>query len=166
MKYIRDEVIKVAFVNMMNKLIFSRKVILKPFYDSLQIANADEAMQQIRQFKEKLEHNAERKDTIRKLRAQGIIDSTIYNQEIGRIDKQSEEYRTEITALTQADISIRMIETEKLLNFVESVDVISEYSDSLFNEHVDSIVVYSRSCIGFKLKCGLKLREALCTDMK
>ena len=42
----------------------------------------------------------------------------------------------------------------------------TEFSDSLFSEFVDSIIVYTRTSIGFRLKCGLTLKEDLCTGTK
>ena len=57
-------------------------------------------------------------------------------------------------------------ETEKLLHFLEAADMLNAYNEELFTSFVDSIIVYNRDCVGFKLKCGLTLREALCTDTK
>ena len=56
-------------------------------------------------------------------------------------------------------------ETEKLLHFLEAADMLNAYNEE-FTSFVDSIIVYNRDCVGFKLKCGLTLREALCTDTK
>ncbi len=166
MLFIRDSSIKAAFVTMLNKLIFGCKVILLPLYDSMRISGSDENLKRLHSLKSSLEQNAERKNTLRKLRAQGFIDSVIYNQEISKIEKQSEEYRAEILALSQTDTSIALQETEKLLRFAEKSEMQTEFSDSLFSEFVDSIIVYTRTSIGFRLKCGLTLKEELCTGTK
>ena len=57
-------------------------------------------------------------------------------------------------------------ETEKLLHFIETSDMLDAYNEELFVSFVESIIVYSRNCVGFKLKCGLTLEETLCTDIK
>ena len=166
MMFIRDDAVKAAFVTMMNKLIFSAKIILRPLYETLRIADSDENIRRIRQLKENLQENAERKDTLRKLRAQGIIDSVIYNQEIGSIEKQNDELRAEITGLSKTDSNLILSETDKLIRFAESSEMLTEFSDDIFNEFADSIIVYTRNCVGFRLKCGLTLKEELCTDTK
>ena len=43
---------------------------------------------------------------------------------------------------------------------------VSTDNEELFISFVDSIIVYSRDSVGFKLKCGLTLKEALCTDTR
>ena len=113
-------------------------------------------------MKQELQRYAERKDTIRQLRAKGIIDSAVYNQEIGNIDKQCEGLRSKITALQQSDASAVLSETEALLRFSDS----AEFSEQLFASFVERIIVYTRKSVGFKLKCGLTLKEELCTDTK
>ena len=57
-------------------------------------------------------------------------------------------------------------ETEKLLHFIDTADMQDAYNEELFLAFVDSIIVYSRESIGFKLKFGLSLKEALCTDTR
>lgn len=32
--------------------------------------------------------------------------------------------------------------------------------------YVDSIIVYTRTCIGFRLRCGLTLKEEVCTGTR
>lgn len=91
MMFIHEEAFKAAFVTMLNKLVFGGKQVLYPYYEMLRITNSDENIQRIQGMKQELQRYAERKDTIRQLRAKGIIDSAVYNQEIGSIDKQCEE---------------------------------------------------------------------------
>lgn len=166
MKYIRDDAVKAAFVTMMNKLIFARKLMLRPLCEALRIAGSDENLQRILYLKEELQHNAERKDELRKLRARGIIDSVLYNQEVSRIEKQSDDYRSEIRGLGNAESGSSLKEAERLLKYVESADMLSEFSDDLFTDFVENIMVYDRSHIGFQLKCGLTLKEELCTGIE
>ena len=117
----RDDVLKVAFVTMLNKLIFSRKLILKPLLSSLKSDSSDENVQRMQQLQKLLETNTEKRNTLRRLRSQEIIDTVMYNQEMNLLKKQAEDYRNEIS----------------------------------------HIIVYDRNCIGFKLKCGLTLREVI-----
>lgn len=166
MMFIHEEAFKAAFVTMLNKLIFGRNQVLLPLYEMLRISDSDENMQRIQNLKQELQRNAERKNTIRQLRTQGIIDSAIYNQEIGIIEKQCEEYRARLTELHQSDSGVLLSETEALLRFADSAEMQTEFSERLFSSFVESIIVYTRISIGFKLKCGLTLKEELCTDTK
>jgi hypothetical protein len=44
--------------------------------------------------------------------------------------------------------------------------MLTEFSDDLFTEYVDSIIVYTRARIGFRLRCGLTLKEEVCTGTR
>ena len=40
-------------------------------------------------------------------------------------------------------------------------DMIESFDEAIFSRYVESIIVYSQEEIGFKLKCGLTLKERL-----
>lgn len=164
-KSIRDDVIKAAFLTMMNKLIFGRKLMLRPFYDSLKLMNSDENFQRVLTIKKLLQRNSDRKNDLRKLRVQGIIDNAVYTQEMNKIEKENTDYRTALQN-TQSEESYESLkELEKLLHFTETSKALSEFNEDIFTDFADQIIVYSRTCVGFKLKCGLTLKEELCTDI-
>ena len=113
-----------------------------------------------------IQKNADRKCELKKLRVKSIIDAVMYTQELNRIEKQNEEARREIQNLGNIESGLMLRETEKLLHFIDTADMQDTYNEELFLSFVDSIIVYSRDSIGFKLKCGLTLKEALCTDTR
>ena len=82
------------------------------------------------------------------------------------IEALEEELRSKITALQQSDASAVLSETEALLRFSDSAGMQTEFSEQLFASFVERIIVYTRKSVGFKLKCGLTLKEELCTDTK
>lgn len=148
---------------MLNKLIFSRKLLLKPLYDTIIADSTDESIQRMQELQKLLETNSEKKHTFRQLRAQEIIDNVMYNQELNLLRKAAEEYRNELEILscyTSAEAH-EISEMEKLLRFVESATVIEDFNDELFLAFVDHIIVYGRDYIEFKLKCGLTLKEVI-----
>ena len=58
--------------------------------------------------------------------------------------------------------SYDMIEqAQKLIAFLKKNKEIAEYSEELFDDHVDTIKVLSRDEIQFNLRCGLVLTERL-----
>ena len=117
-------------------------------------------------LKASIQKNNDRKCELKKLRVKSIIDAVMYNQELNRIEKQNEESRKEIQSLGNIESGLMLRETEKLLHFIDTAEVKDAYNEELFTSFVDSIIVYSRNSVGFKLKCGLTLKEALCTDTK
>lgn len=161
-KYVRDDMLKAALITMLNKLIFSRKLLLKPLYDSIRADSTDESIQRMQELQKLLEKNTEKKNTLRQLRAQEIIDNVMYNQELNLLRKSADEYKNELAILscyTSAEAH-EITELEKLLRFAETATVIKDFSDDLFITFVDHIIVYGREYIEFKLKCGLTLSPA------
>ena len=114
-------------------------------------------------IKAALQKNTDRKQELRKLRVGGFLDSVMYTQELRRIEQQNEEYRAALKNQEKTAVNGSIKETEKLLHFIESLETQTEFSDEAFTEYVDSIIVHSRTSIGFRLKCGLTLMEELCT---
>ncbi|WP_024860205.1 recombinase family protein [Ruminococcus flavefaciens] len=166
MMFIKDEAIKAAFLTMMNKLIFGCKQVLVPYYDALRLADTDESLQGILDLKNELQRNSDRKNDLRKLRVKGFLDAAMYNQELRRVEKESEEIRAKMKCIDRAGENGDIKETKKLLRFAESAEMLTEFSDELFTEYVDSIIVYTRTCIGFRLRCGLTLKEEVCTGTR
>lgn len=166
MMFIKDEAIKAAFVTMMNKLIFGCKQVLVPYYDALRLADTDESLQGILDLKNELQRNSDRKNDLRKLRVKGFLDAAMYNQELRRVEMESEEIRAKMKCFDRAGENGDIKETKKLLRFAESAEMLTEFSDELFTEYVDSIIVYTRTYIGFRLRCGLTLKEEVCTGTR
>ena len=166
MMFIKDEAIKAAFVTMMNKLIFGCKQVLMPYYDALRLADTDESLQEILDLKNQIQRNNDRKNDLRKLRVKGFLDVAMYNQELRRVEKENDELRDRLKCLDKIGENGDAQETKKLLHCVESAEMLTEFSDDLFSEFVDSIYVYTRTCIGFRLKCGLTLKEEVCTGTR
>ena len=163
MKYIRDECIKAAFVTMLNKLIFGSKQILRPYLERFLHENSDANMKRIQELQELLNQNGEKRDILRKLRSQEIMDSAVFSRESNFLKKQADAYRIEIASLKQEDSggSASVTEIRKLLRFAEREPFQEEFSEELFTEFVSRIIVYDRHLIGFQLKCGLTLKEKL-----
>ena len=52
-------------------------------------------------------------------------------------------------------------EVSNLMKFTNKAEMIDSFDDQLFNEYVERIVVFSKTEIGFILKCGITLRERI-----
>ena len=163
MLYLRDDDIKLAFATMINKLIYCHKLVLKPYLESLQANTSDKALLRIQQLETLLEQNAEQRETLHKLMAQGYIDQILFTQENNVLLTQANDFRSDIEALNRSvtgDTS-KVYETERLIHFCERGEMLQKYNEELFELFVDHIEVYSRQSIGFVLHCGLTFKERI-----
>ena len=117
-------------------------------------------------MKNKLQSNVDRKNDLRKLRVNGFLDGALYNQELMRVEKENEEIRAALQNFDKSGEHRGIKETEKLLHFIETTEMLTEFRDEVFSDFVENIYVYTRTCIGFRLKCGLTLKEEVCTGTK
>lgn len=163
MLYLRDDDIKLAFATMINKLIYCHKLVLKPYLESLQANTSDKALLRIQQLETLLEQNAEQRETLHKLMAQGYIDQILFTQENNVLLTQANDFRSDIEALNRSQTldTTKVYETERLIHFCERGEMLLEYSEDLFELFVDHIEVYSRQSIGFVLHCGLTFKERI-----
>lgn len=161
MLFVKDEALKLAFITMMNKLIFAHRHILKPYLESLKHASTDDSLRRIQQIQTLLAQNTEKRETLTKLMTQGIIDPVLYSQETNELLSQADTFRNEIGALknmVSGDVT-KVTETTALIHFAEKNAMLHEFDDDLFERFVKRIIVHSRNDIRFELKCGLTLRE-------
>jgi hypothetical protein len=163
MLYIKDEDLKIAFVTVLNKLIYSHKLILKPYVAALQNNSGDENLMRIQHLERLLEQNTEQRETLTRLMAQGYIDHILYNSETNALLAQANTYREDIDIINSAMTgdSSRAFEAERLLHFAERGSMLEEYDEELFVRFVDHIHVYSRQEVGFVMRCGLTFKEMI-----
>ena len=163
MKYVEDEVLKAAFITMMNKLIYAHRMILKPYVEALRSENKDGSLRRIQQIQTLLLQNSDQRETLTKLMGQGYIDPIIYNEENNALLRQADDYRAEIEMLNKnisGDASHLQAATT-LLHFAGKSAMLDTFDEELFEQTVDRIIVQSRSEFVFELKCGLKLKERM-----
>ncbi|MFR6399490.1 recombinase zinc beta ribbon domain-containing protein [Ruminococcus sp.] len=162
MKYVRDDALKATITTMMNKLIFGRKIILVPYIAGLKRCNANS--EEIQKFEGRTCQRNQRKLMFYGIfLADKIIKPAMFIQDQNASNKRSEELRRQITQLSQIDTgnSEMVAETEKLLHFLDSAEMQTEFKDFFATDFIEKIIVYDRHSIGIQLKCGLTLKEAL-----
>lgn len=163
MLYIRNDDLEHAYLTMMNKLIFSRKVLLTPLLEQLKSTSEDDGIRRIRELERLLLQITEQRKTLQRLMAQGYLDQIIFTQQKNELMTQTEVCKAEIEMLqnSSGQVASRIAELQKLLYFTEHSDMLQEFNEELFTEYADRIIVYSREEIGIQLKCGLTLRERM-----
>jgi len=163
MQFIRDEDLKIAFVTMINKWIYGRKVILKPLLDALREMSRSDNLSRIQELDKLIEKKAEQKEMLVKLMAKGYLEPALFNRESNELRMELDNYIEQKEALIQAvngELS-KVQEVSNLMKFTNRAEMIDSFDDQLFNEYVEKIVVFSRTEIGFILKCGITLRERI-----
>lgn len=163
MLFIRDNQLKLAFVTMMNKLVFSHRALLKPYVDALKNSPANNSFHRIQEIQTKLAENAEKRETLYKLMAQGIIDQVLYNQENNTLLSVYGKTKRELESLMKniSGNASFFSAANDLLHFARKGVMLDDFDDELFLQHVNRIVVLSRHEVRFDLKCGLTLKERI-----
>lgn len=163
MKYIRESDFEYAFITMMNKLIFGHQVVLKPLLVSLRGMNSDNSLASIRELDKKIEENAEQRKVLVGLMTKGYLEPAVYNkgnnelmQEAERLQRQKESLVRFLNSDTQ-----HLSEVSELLHYTTKATMLTGFDGDLLKCFVERIIVYSRTEIGFELKCGITLKERL-----
>ncbi len=163
MKYIPGSDFEYAFVTMINKLIFGHQVVLKPLLIGLRGINSEDSVAKLHALDKKLEENAEQRKVLVTLQTRGYLEPAVYNkgnnellQEAERIQRQKES----ISRFINSD-NINLHEVSELLQYATKAAMLKGFDGELFTRFIERILVYSRTEIGFQLKCGITLKERL-----
>ena len=163
MKYITDDSLKVAFLTMMNKLIFACKKMLTPMFRKLQGYYDKEYLLKIQEYETKLEKNIEQRQVLASLMSSGLLEPALFNKENNTLileEKRLHEEKDKLIYSVSGDRT-KAETLQKLIKCVSGRKFLTEYDDELFVAHVDHVTVVSRTEVVFSLKCGLNLRERL-----
>lgn len=166
MKYVLDSDFEYAFVTMMNKLIFSHQTVLKPLLIGLREVNTDDSLVSIQDIDKKLEENAEQQNVLVTLMTKGYLDRGVYMkssnnllQEADRLQRQKESINRLLLSGNQ-----HLSEVSALLQYATkafTATLLKRFDGDAFENFVKRIIVYSRTEIGYELKCGVTLKERL-----
>ena len=158
-KSVEEENIKVAFITLTNKLIFSKRELLEPFVDALQKSDIAD----VSEINQKLEGNAEKLNTLLSLAADGLIDPVILHRAQSELMENNAELNSRKKVLLQQihGKNEAAAEAEMLLSRVKKMRVSDQFDEPFFRDCVRKAHVYSRQEFGFELNCGLLLKERL-----
>ena len=163
MKAIPEDPVKAAFVTMMNKLTYGRSRILLPFAAMLKAGKNTDVLDRLNELEVLLEKNTERRKQVNQFYTKGLLDPAVHTEESEALGKERENYLSEKRALenTFCGNYDQKEALAKLLKYTARGSMLTEFEEVLFTEHVDHIVVYGRTEIGFVMKCGPVFRERL-----
>ena len=149
---------------MINKLIFGHKFILRPLLQSLKKTNYSDNIAKIQELETKIKENTERVQVIMGLMAKGYLEPALFNTQKNELLKESVLLKEQKEALKrEIDGGMTtLVEVEKLLKFATRAEKqINAFDSEIFEDFTREIIVFSQEEIGFKMKCGLNLRERL-----
>ena len=163
MLYISDEGIKLAFLTMMNKLVYGHNTILKPLLRTLRGMDDKDRLLRIQELEIRIEANADRKQILTNLMATGVLEPAVFNKENNALLAEEQRLRAEKDKLVSfvGGDKVRMKELQKLMAFTSKGEMLTAFSDEMFLGFVKSITVETRELIVFHLNCGLNLTERL-----
>lgn len=163
MKYIPESSLECAFVTMMNKLIFGNQTVLKPLLFNLRGINSDDSLEKICELDLKLEENAEQQKVLVGLMTKKYLEPAVYkksNNELLREAERIQRQKESISRLLNCD-NRNLNEVSELLQYATKAAMHKKFGGELFTRFVERVLVYSRTEIGFELKCGMTLKERL-----
>lgn len=163
MQFIRNDAIEAAFITMMNKLLYGHRTILRPLLDALRSANDTGAFHKVAELESRMEEALERSRVLTGLMTKGYLEPALFNKEKNALETELENLQRQKDSLSRV-LNGNLMKTEevsRLLKFASKAEMSSDFDGDLFEEYVDRVVVYSRTEIGFELKCGLTLKERL-----
>lgn len=163
MQFIRNDAVEAAFTTMMNKLVYGHRKILRPLLDSLRRVDDEESYHRVSELEDRIEAVMERGQVLSELMAKGYLEPALFNKEKNELAAELEHLQG------QKDILIKMMngnlskieEVSRLLKFASKSEMLVAFDSGLFEEYINRIIVYSRTEVGFELKCGITLKERL-----
>ena len=163
MKSIKEEPVKAAFVTMMNKLTFARGKVLVPYSEMLKGSNDAGTLERLDEIDALLEKNMERRQQIMQFFTKGLLDPAVYAEETDALVEEERRLTEEKDALSnQMSGSYEQQEAlAKLLKYTAKGRKLRTFDGELFTEHVDHVIIFERTEIGFAMKCGPVFRERI-----
>lgn len=148
---------------MINKLIFGHREVLNPLLCSLRNESRGEDNLQIQELDRQLEDKKEQRQVLVSLMTKGCLEPAVYNKRNNELLQEKEclgRQKEALLASLHSDTE-QLKEVRQLLHFTSKATMLSAFDGALFTRFVKRIVVYSRTEIGFTLKCGITLQERL-----
>lgn len=161
-KAVPEASLEVAFCNMMNKLVYSRKFLLQPLLENLQVQANSDTHGRLNSLTERIKANDHKAETLTELMQSGLIDKSIYVNQTAQLEQDTYQCREKVKQLhsRNTDSANSFEDVRSLLHWCQQDQELSGFDKTPFQDFVQQIVVHS-SIVVFKLKCGLKLTEKL-----
>lgn len=163
MKYVRDDAIKAAFTTMMNKLVFGYKEVLTPLLEGL-----DENMNYMNsgkqdEFADQQKAIKEREKLLREHFHKNLLSQEIFSCGIADIEQELRtlaQMREDYLHNQQRGVTY-LAAVRDLYAYCCNSEMHSIYNEDIFKRFVNWVIIFSREEVGFRLNCGITLRERM-----
>ena len=162
MKAVREDKIKLAYLNMWNKLVSNYSEILYPLLESLKkVRVSEEQKQQITDINNKITELLEQSQILSRVVRKGYIDSAVFIEKQTAINVELEEYKKNKNTLLNSNGVEKEIEgTYRLLQIIKyNPEIMEDYQENLFIHTVDKVLIGKTGEITFRLINSLELTE-------
>lgn len=156
-----EEPVRGAFVTMMNKLTYARDKILIPYSVMLRQGHTKARLERLDSIDTLLEQNMQRRQQIHQFFSKGLLDPAVYQEENDLLLKKEEQLLAEKKLQSSDADKKRRENLADLMRYTAQEQYITEFDDELFFAFVDHIVLYSKTEVGFAMKCGPVFRERM-----
>ena len=162
-KAVPEASLEVAFCNMMNKLVYSRKFLLQPLLENLHDQANSDTNGQLSSLTEQIKANDHKAETLTDLMHSGLLDKAIYVNQTAQLEQDTYQCREKIKQFNSnnTDSANNFENVRTLLHWCQQGQKLTGFDESRFQDFVQQIVVNSPNEVVFKLKCGLRLTEKL-----
>lgn len=117
----------------------------------------------IEELENRIDAVLEREQVLSNLMAKGYLEPALYGSEKNELARELEELKDRKDSIIRS-LNSSMANADavnELLKFTARVEMVIAFDEEIFVRFVEKIEVYSRSEVGFVLKCGLTLKERL-----
>ena len=163
MMFIRESDLERAFTTMMNKLIFAKKEVLDTLLDALRGETHKDSLRQIDWIDQRIEKNAERRQTLTTLMTRGYLEPALFTQESNELAAEADALAEEKQQLLN-EIKGILHQTDALSDLIQyagHAEPSETFDEELVSRFLDRATIRTRSEIVFHLKCGLSLTERI-----
>ncbi len=162
-KFIREDAVQAAFTTMMNKLIYGYQEILTPLLEGIDENLSCMTVEKQDEFNAKYDAIKEREKVLKDLFKNGLLSPDVMSK---GIDEVEQELRTLAQLredyLYSSRRGVTYLEaTRELYAYCSKSAMLNAYDDELFKRFITSVAIFSREDIGFRLNCGITLRERM-----
>lgn len=160
---VQEEHIKDAFVRMMNRLYSGRNVILKPLIAELKNRESNENGYKLMAIEKQIQENLEQVQVLTGLMSKGYLEPALFNERNNALQAESMKLRMQKNSIQNSVTGEQSFihEAEELLKHLNKTGICVDYSDEVFIRFADGMTVFTPTEVGFRLKCGLVLRERM-----
>ena len=163
MKSIKEEPVKAAFVNLINKLTYGRGKVLVPYSEMIKGGSDAVTLERLDEIDTLLEKNMERRQQILQFFSKGLLDPAVYAEENDALAEEERRLTSEKDVLSgqMCGTYEQQEALTHLLRYTAKGKMITAFDGELFTEHGDHVVIFGRTEIGFAMKCGPVFRERI-----